>query len=65
MSDPRAATAAGDAGRREVTWAIARQASLGRADLIVLTRRPGLAVSGLVMGCASDQARSRSCAGLR
>ena len=56
---PRAATAVADAERREVAReaasAVAWQASLWRADLIVLTRRPKLAVSGLVMGCVPDQ----------
>jgi nucleotide-binding universal stress UspA family protein len=52
---PRATTAVVDAERREVASAIAWQGSLWRADLIVLTRRPRLAVSGLVMGCVPDQ----------
>jgi nucleotide-binding universal stress UspA family protein len=52
---PRATTAVVDAERREAASAIAWQASLGRADLIVLTRRPGLAVSCLVMDCVPDQ----------
>ena len=52
-----------DAERREVASAIAWQASLWRADLIVLTRRPRLAASGLVMRCASDQVmRQANCA---
>jgi hypothetical protein len=44
-----------DAERREVASAIAWQGSLWRADLIVLTRCPRLAVSGLVVGCGPDQ----------
>jgi nucleotide-binding universal stress UspA family protein len=52
---PRATTAPVDAERPEVASAIAWQGSLWRADLIVLTPRPRLAVSGLVMGCVPDQ----------
>ena len=52
---PRATTTVVDAERREVASAIAWQPSLWRADLIMLTRRPRLAASGLVMRCASDQ----------
>jgi hypothetical protein len=57
---PRATTAVRDAERREVASAIAWQASLWRADLIVLARRPWLAVSGPVMGCASDQVKRQA-----
>jgi hypothetical protein len=59
MSDRRAATAVGDAERREVASAVARQAPLRRADLIVLTRRPALAVSGLVMAAHPTRSCSR------
>jgi nucleotide-binding universal stress UspA family protein len=52
---PRATTAVADAERGEAASVIAWQGSLWRADLIVLTRRPRLAVSGLVMGCVPDQ----------
>jgi Universal stress protein family len=62
---PRATTAVRDAERRDVASAIAWQASLWRADLIVLTCRPRLSVSGSVMGCASDQVmRQASCPAL-
>jgi nucleotide-binding universal stress UspA family protein len=52
---PRAATALVEARRGDVGLAIAWQASVWRADLIVLTRRPRLASTRLVWGSVSDQ----------
>ena len=50
-----AATAVIAARRREVASAIARQASAWRADMIIMTRRPGLAICRLVLGSVPDQ----------
>lgn len=50
-----ATTAVIEARRRDVAAAIARQASVWRADMIVMTRRPGLAISRLVLGSVPDQ----------
>jgi nucleotide-binding universal stress UspA family protein len=59
---PRATTAAVDARRSDVAAAIARQAAAWPADLIVLTRRPRLAITRLVGGSVSDQVmRKASC----
>ena len=47
---PRPSGAAG-----EVAAAIAQQASSWRADVIVMTRRPGLAICRLLLGSVPDQ----------
>jgi nucleotide-binding universal stress UspA family protein len=52
---PRATTAVVDARRTDVARAIAWQAAVWRADLIVLTRRPRLASTRLVWGSVPDQ----------
>jgi nucleotide-binding universal stress UspA family protein len=58
----QATTAVVDAPRGEVGTAIAQQASAWRADVIVLTRRPRLAISRLVVGSVADQVmRKASC----
>jgi nucleotide-binding universal stress UspA family protein len=51
----RAATAVVEARRGDVGSAIARQASAWHADVIVMTRRPGLAICRLVLGSVPDQ----------
>jgi nucleotide-binding universal stress UspA family protein len=51
----QATTAAVDAPRREVAAAIARHASAWGADVIVMTRRPSLAICRLVLGSVPDQ----------
>jgi nucleotide-binding universal stress UspA family protein len=51
----RATTAVVAAPRGEVASAIARQASAWQADMIVMTRRPGLALCRLVLGSVPDQ----------
>ena len=51
----RATTAVVEAPRGQVAAAIARQASSWRADVIVMTRRPGLAVCRLLLGSVPDQ----------
>jgi nucleotide-binding universal stress UspA family protein len=43
------------APRREVASAIAQLASAWRADMIVMTRRPGPALYRLVLGSVPDQ----------
>ena len=59
---PRATTAAVDARRSDVAAAIAWQAAAWPADLIVLTRRPRLAITRLVGGSVPDQViRKASC----
>ena len=50
-----ATTAVVDAPRGEVGTAIAQQASAWRADVIVMTRRPSLAICRLVLGSVPDQ----------
>ncbi len=57
---PRATTAIVDAPRGDVAAAIARLASAWRADVIVLTRRPRVAISRLVLGSVSDQVMRRA-----
>jgi nucleotide-binding universal stress UspA family protein len=58
----QATTAVVDAPRGEVAAAIARQASVWRADLIVLTRRPRPVISRMVLGSVADQVmRKASC----
>jgi nucleotide-binding universal stress UspA family protein len=52
---PRATTAVVDARRGDVATAIAWQASAWPADLIVLARRPRLAITGLLGGSVPDQ----------
>jgi len=51
----RATTAVVEAPRGQVGAAIAKQASSWRADAIVMTRRPGLAVCRLLLGSVPDQ----------
>jgi nucleotide-binding universal stress UspA family protein len=51
----RATTAVVEAPRGQVAAAIARQASSWRADVIVMTRRPALAVCRLLLGSVPDQ----------
>jgi nucleotide-binding universal stress UspA family protein len=59
---PRATTAVVDARRGDVAAAIARQAAAWPADLIVLTRRPRLAITRLIGGSVPDQVmRKASC----
>jgi len=59
---PRAPTAVVDARRSDVAVAIAWQAAAWPADLIVLTRRPRLAITRLVGGSVPDQVmRKASC----
>ena len=59
---PRATTAAVDARRSDVAAAIAWQAAAWPADLIVLARRPRLAITRLVGGSVPDQVmRQASC----
>jgi nucleotide-binding universal stress UspA family protein len=59
---PRATTAVVDAQRSDVAGAIAWQAATWPADLIVLTRRPRLAIIRLVGGSVPDQVmRKASC----
>ena len=59
---PRASTAVVDAQRGDVATAIAWQASVWPADLIVLTRRPRPALTRLVGGSVPDQVmRQASC----
>ena len=41
--------------RRDVASAVARQAAAWRADLIVMTRRPGPAIYRLILGSVPDQ----------
>jgi nucleotide-binding universal stress UspA family protein len=61
-SGAAATTAVVDAPRGEVAAAIARQASMWRADVIVLTRRRRPAISRLVLGSVADQVmRKASC----
>jgi nucleotide-binding universal stress UspA family protein len=58
----RATTAVMEAPRGELAAAIAWQASAWRADVIVLTRRPRLAISRMVLGSVADQVmRKASC----
>jgi nucleotide-binding universal stress UspA family protein len=58
----RATTAVVEAERGQVGAAIAQQASAWRADVIVLTRRPRLAISRLLLGSVADQVmRKTSC----
>jgi nucleotide-binding universal stress UspA family protein len=58
----RATTAVVDARHSDVAVAIARQAAAWPADLIVLTRRPRLAITRLVGGSVPDQVmRKASC----
>ena len=57
---PRATTAAVDARRSDVAAAIARQAAAWPADLIVLARRPRLAITRLVGGSVPDQVMRRA-----
>ena len=59
---PRATTAAVDARRSDVAATIAWQAAAWPADLIVLARRPRLAITRLVGGTVPDQVmRKASC----
>jgi nucleotide-binding universal stress UspA family protein len=59
---PRATTAVVDARRSDVAAAIAWQAAAWPADLIVLIRRPRLAIIRLVGGSVPDQVmRNASC----
>jgi len=59
---PRATTVVVDGRRCDVAAAITWQASAWPADLIVLTRRPRLALSRLVRGSVPDQVmRKASC----
>jgi nucleotide-binding universal stress UspA family protein len=59
---PRATTAVVNARRPDVAMAIAWQAAAWPADLIVLTRRPRLAITRLVGGSVPDQfMRKASC----
>jgi nucleotide-binding universal stress UspA family protein len=59
---PRATTAVVDARRPDVAAAIAWQAAAWPADLIVLTRRPRLAITRLLRGSVPDQVmRKASC----
>ena len=59
---PRATTAVVDARRGDVAAAIAWQAAAWPADLIVLTRRPRLAITRLAGGSVPDQVmRKASC----
>lgn len=59
---PRASTAVVDARRGDVATAIAWQASVWPADLIVLTRRPRPAIARRVLGGVPDQVmRQASC----
>lgn len=59
---PQATTAAVDARRSDVAAAIAWQAAAWPADLIVLARRPRLAITRLVGGSVPDQVmRKASC----
>jgi len=59
---PRATTAVVDARRSDLAAAIARQAAAWPADLIVLTRRPRLAITRLAGGSVPDQVmRKASC----
>ena len=51
----RATTAVVAAPRAQVASAIARQASAWHADVIVMSRRPGLALCRLVLGSVPDQ----------
>ena len=60
-----AATAVIAARRREVASAIARQASAWRADMIIMTRRPGLAICRLVLGSVPDQVMASGLPGAR
>jgi nucleotide-binding universal stress UspA family protein len=58
----QATTAVVEAERGHLGAAIAQQASAWRADVIVLTRRPRLAISRLVLGSVADQVmRKASC----
>jgi nucleotide-binding universal stress UspA family protein len=58
----RASTAVVDAPRGSVGATIAAQAAAWRADVIVLTRRPRLAISRLLLGSVPDQVmRKASC----
>src|SRR5262245_13513925 len=59
---PQATTAVMDARRSDAAAAIAGQAAAWPADLIVLTRRPRLAITGLVGSSVPDQVmRKASC----
>ena len=51
----RATTAVVEAPRRDVASGIARQAAAWRADMIVMTRRPGPAIYRLVLGSVPDR----------
>jgi nucleotide-binding universal stress UspA family protein len=51
----RATTAVVEAPRRDIASAIARQAAAWRADMIVMTRRPGPAICRLVLASVPDQ----------
>jgi nucleotide-binding universal stress UspA family protein len=51
----QATTAVVEAPRGEVAAAIAQQAAAWRADVIVMTRRPGLAICRLLLGSVPDQ----------
>jgi nucleotide-binding universal stress UspA family protein len=55
-----ATTAVVDAPRGEVAAAIVKQASMWRADMIVLTRRRRPAISRLVMGSVADQVMQKA-----
>jgi nucleotide-binding universal stress UspA family protein len=58
----RVSTAVVDAPRGSVGAVIAAQAVAWRADVIVLTRRPRLAISRLLLGSVPDQVmRKASC----
>ena len=57
---PRATTAVVDARRGDVAAAIAWQAAAWPADLVVLTRRPRLAITRLVGGSVPDQVMRES-----
>jgi nucleotide-binding universal stress UspA family protein len=56
----QATTAVVEAPRGEVGTAIAWHASAWRADVIVLTRRPGPAICRLVLGSVPDQVMRKS-----
>jgi nucleotide-binding universal stress UspA family protein len=51
----RATTAVVGAPRREVASAIARHAAAWHADMIIMTRRPSLAICRMVLGSVPDQ----------
>ena len=56
----RATTTVVTAPRRDVASAIAQHASAWRADMIVMTRRPGLALWRLILGSVPDQVMRRA-----